>query len=838
MESQSLNGSWTVRDSGKNRSVPATVPGCIHTDLLAAGQIEDPFYRTQEFDAYWVAETDWEYTRNFKVSESFLAHEKVFLVCHGLDTLATIRVNDKEVGRTDNMFRTYEFDVSKILKRGKNSIRVCFESAVLFTERQNTERNLPAWNLDIMVGHPGYIRKEQCCFGWDWGIRTPSCGIWRDINLVAHSGARLSDIRVSQEHESRKKVNLTVRIETEIFGASDVQSTVCVSRASTVVAEKTLALPTGTGVATLVLSSPELWWPNTMGEQALYDVVVMLCDRAGNELDSWTRKIGFRTLRLERRADQWGESFRFVVNGIPFFAKGANWIPADVFNNRVTPDRYRDLIESAASANMNMLRVWGGGIYEEEVFYDLCDEYGVCVWQDFMFSCSTYPTFDAGFLASVEQEAKDNIRRLRSHPSLALWCGNNELEQGLVGPEWTSTSMSWEDYSRLFDNMLPSIVREFDSQTDYWPGSPHSPCGDRTDHRNPTCGDAHLWDVWHGLKPFEWYRSCEHRFNSEFGFQSFPEPKTTRGYTDPVDRNITSYVMEHHQRSGPGNSIIMHYMLSWFRLPTGFDETLWASQILQGLAIKYAVEHWRRSMPRGMGTLYWQLNDTWPVASWSSIDYHHRWKALHYMARKFFAPVLVSGVEDLRSGTIDIHVTSDRLRVQELTLRWIVTDARGSELVAGEKTIRTGKHTDRRVHVLRLKSLLETRSVRDLLVWLEIHDGKQRISENLVTFARPKHLELSQSPGVSARVRANRNGRFTVTLRSKAVALWSWIELSENDFRADDNFVHLRPGVSVPLVVKPATELSTTEFREQLVVRSLVNLSRDPPLDSGNHDGA
>ena len=445
MESQSLNGSWTVRDSGKNRSVPATVPGCIHTDLLAAGQIEDPFYRTQEFDAYWVAETDWEYTRNFKVSESFLAHEKVFLVCHGLDTLATIRVNDKEVGRTDNMFRTYEFDVSKILKRGKNSIRVCFESAVLFTERQNTERNLPAWNLDIMVGHPGYIRKEQCCFGWDWGIRTPSCGIWRDINLVAHSGARLSDIRVSQEHESRKKVNLTVRIETEIFGASDVQSTVCVSRASTVVAEKTLALPTGTGVATLVLSSPELWWPNTMGEQALYDVVVMLCDRAGNELDSWTRKIGFRTLRLERRADQWGESFRFVVNGIPFFAKGANWIPADVFNNRVTPDRYRDLIESAASANMNMLRVWGGGIYEEEVFYDLCDEYGVCVWQDFMFSCSTYPTFDAGFLASVEQEAKDNIRRLRSHPSLALWCGNHELEQGLVGPEWTSTSRSWDD---------------------------------------------------------------------------------------------------------------------------------------------------------------------------------------------------------------------------------------------------------------------------------------------------------------------------------------------------------------------------------------------------------
>jgi len=604
-----------------------------------------------------------------------------------------------------------------------------------------------------------------------------------------------------------------------------------------VIAEKTLALPAGSGVATLALSSPDLWWPNTMGEQALYDVAVTLCNGAGNELDSWKRKIGFRTLRLARRPDQWGESFRFVVNGIPFFARGANWIPADAFNNRVTPDRYRDLIESAASANMNMLRVWGGGIYEDEVFYDLCDEYGICVWQDFMFACSTYPTFDADFLANVEQEAKNNIRRLRSHPSLALWCGNNELEQGLVGPEWTETSMSWEDYSKVFDDMLPDIVHKFDGQTDYWPGSPHSPYGDRKDHRNPRCGDAHLWDVWHGLKPFEWYRTCEHRFNSEFGFQSFPEPKTTRGFTDPIDRNITSYVMEHHQRSGPGNSIIMHYMLSWFRMPTGFDETLWASQILQGNAIKYAVEHWRRSMPRGMGTLYWQLNDTWPVASWSSIDYHHRWKALHYLARKFFAPVLVSGVEDLKSGTIDVHATSDRPRVLELTLRWIVTDAHGSELMAGEKSIRSGKNSDRKVHVLRLKSLLETRSARDVLVWLEIHDGKQRISENLVTFVRPKHLELSQSPGVSARVSANRNGGFAVTLRSKAAALWSWIELSENDFRADDNFVHVRPGVSVPLVVKPATELGVTEFREQLIVRSLVDLSKDSPREYRNHDG-
>ena len=287
---------------------------------------------------------------------------------------------------------------------------------------------------------------------------------------------------------------------------------------------------------------------------------------------------------------------------------------------------------------MNMLRVWGGGIYEDDIFYEICDELGLCIWQDFMFACSTYPTFDEKFMDNVKAEAIDNIRRLRHHPCLALWCGNNELEQGQVGEKWTEWTMSWTDYSKLFDKMLPELVDQLDPQTAYWPCSPHSPNGDRTNFNNPECGDAHLWNVWHKGEPFEWYRTCEHRFNSEFGFQSFSEPTTVYSYTAQEDRNITSWVMEHHQRAGIGNTTIMRYMLSWFKLPVGFENTIWTSQILQGTAIKYACEHWRRSMPRGMGTLYWQLNDNWPVASWSSIDYFGRWKALHYMAAKFFAP--------------------------------------------------------------------------------------------------------------------------------------------------------------------------------------------------------
>ncbi|NQU42776.1 hypothetical protein HQ520_05790, partial [bacterium] len=407
-------------------------------------------------------------------------------------------------------------------------------------------------------------------------------------------------------------------------------------------------------------------------------------------------------------------------------------------------------------------------------------------------------------------------------PCLALWCGNNELEQGSVGDVWTWHDMSWDDYKALFDDLLGRLVREHDPETDYWPSSPHSPACDRKDYNNPGCGDAHLWSVWHGKQPFEWYRTTTHRFCSEFGFQSFPEPLTVQGFTQPEDRNITAYVMEHHQRSGIGNTTIMQYLLDWFRLPGDFEMTLWLSQITQGMAMKYAIEHWRRNMPRSMGALYWQLNDCWPVASWASIDYHNRWKALHYMARLFFDRVLVSGVEDLEKGTVDVHITSDILEALQGDLLCVVTSVGGETLLEKETPIKIAPNSSHLVHTLDLRRLIEERGVRDLVVWLELKVDGKVVSTNLVHFARPKHLEL-QDPRFAAAFEKMGERQFRLSLLCEAPALWTWIEIEGCDARLTDNFFHLRPGVRKELVIETVKPLDEAKFRERLHVRSLVD---------------
>jgi beta-mannosidase len=817
-----LNGVWTVKQADKEREIPAKVPGDIYADLLNAGDIPDPFYRDNENDLQWIGKSDWSYRRTFTVDQDLLGHEQVFLQCEGLDLFATIIINGKTVAQTDNMFRRYEWDVKKYLKTGENSIEVNFASTIPYIEKRQSEKYLRHWGQNN-AGAFGWVRKEACNYGWDWGIKAVCCGIWRPIRLLGVSEARIADVFITQEHaEKTVKLDCRIGIDKPTAGAA---VEIAVKLAGETAAAIDIPVEKDSCRTQIVLENPRLWWPNNLGEQPLYDVVINLRDSGGRVIDEKNKRIGLRTLELDRHEDQWGESFQFKVNSVAFFAKGANWIPADAVQARLTADRYRDLLESAAKANMNMLRVWGGGIYEEDVFYELCDELGICVWQDFIFACSTYPAFDDEFMENVRREVVDNIRRLRHHPCLALWCGNNELEQGLVGPEWTNETMSWEDYGKLFDKMLPELVREFDPQTAYWPCSPHSPQGDRTNHANPACGDAHLWNVWHGGEPFEWYRTCEHRFNSEFGFQSFPEPKTVYSYTEAEDRNVSSWVMEHHQRSGIGNTTIMSYMLSWFKLPLGFENTLWASQILQGTAIKYACEHWRRSMPRGMGTLYWQLNDTWPVASWSSIDYFGRWKALHYMARKFFAPLLISGIEDEENGKVEIHVTSDLQTDVPGVLSWKVSDMNGENIVSGSKEICIAAASNTLAHTLDLQAELEKYTPRNLLVWFELKSPDGRIiSENLVSFAKPKHLNLALRPEISASVQAADNG-FTVTLRARKPALYVWLELRDNDAEFSDNFISLHPEKNAEIKVIPKSPLSLKEFKESLLVRSLVDLS-------------
>lgn len=821
MDKLNLTGQWTVIQAGTDGTIPAVVPGCIHTDLLAAGKIDDPFYRDNEDRLRWIGESEWIYSRTFEVPSELLAHECLILRCEGLDTLATISVNGQAVGQADNMFRTWEFDLKPALVAGENAIEVRFASPLPIIREKQAERYLPNWGGPKEVNGRAWIRKEPCNFGWDWGPVIVTCGIWRNIEIVGLSDARLSDVHLRQRHEDGK-VTLDATVSAETVIADDLSARVTVSLGDATVASATAPLFDGHATVSLSIPNPQLWWPNNLGDQPLYTVHVALLS-GDRVLDTTTKRLGLRELRLDRHPDQWGESFQFTINGVPFFAKGANWIPADPMITTMTPERYRDLLQSAAEANMNMLRVWGGGIYEQDSFYDLCDELGLCVWQDFMFACSTYPTFDADFMANVAAEAEDNIRRLRHHACLALWVGNNELEQGLVGDAWTQSTMSWDDYDKLFEQLLPQTLQRLDPDRDYWPGSPHTP-SDRADFNDPNEGDAHLWQVWHGRQPFEWYRTCDHRFNSEFGFQSFPEPKTVYGFTEPRDRNITSYVMEHHQRSGIGNDAIMQYMLSWFRLPTSFDMVLWLSQILQGMAMKYAVEHWRRAMPRGMGTLYWQLNDCWPVASWSSIDYFGNWKALQYMARHFNSPLLVSAVEDVAAGTVQVHVTSDLLVPAQAELTWWLTSAAGDPIAEGSRGVQAPPSANTLVETLDLSRHLAAHGPRDLILGMELADGPAR-SSNLVTFARPKHLEL-QDPGIQADPKDLGDGCFEVALTAEQPALWAWLELPELQARYSDNFVHLFPGRPVSITVRPKERMSLAEVKEGLVVRSLIDTYR------------
>ena len=827
-----LDGTWQLQQVGRKSSIPARVPGDVYRALLEGGKIPDPFYRDNENQLQWIGESDWIFRRKFEVPRRMLACRRVLLRCEGLDTFATIWINGRKVAAADNMFRTWEWDVRRRLRAGDNDIEVRFESVLPYARKKQQERHLHYWGGEITAGPFGWVRKQQCNFGWDWGLKAVTCGIWRPIQLVGFDTARLTDVHVVQEH-ANGSVELAVRAAAEVVAEAGLTARVIVSTDGRRVASGQANVRAGgTATVRLKIGRPKLWWPNNMGDQPLYEVKVELLDAAGRVLDVQSRRIGLRTLRLDRHNDAWGESFQFVVNGVPFFAKGANWIPDDGILSRMTPQRYRQRVAAAAGANMNMLRVWGGGIYEDEAFYDACDELGVTVWQDFMFACSAYPCRDAAFRASVEAEARDNVRRMRHHPCIALWCGNNEVEQALgVDPRFEK-SMSWKEYGKVFDGVLPRVVRQLDPERDYWPSSPHSPHGDRRDFNNPTCGDAHLWSVWHGGQPFEWYRTCGHRFNSEFGFQSFPEPKTVYGYTAPQDRNITSPVMEHHQRSGIGNTTILRYMLDWFRLPSSFEMTLWASQILHGMAMKYAVEHWRRSMPRGMGTLYWQLNDTWPVASWSSIDYHGRFKALQYMARRFYAPLLVSGVEDAKKGTVDIHVTSDLLEPVAARLRWRIVTTTGKTVGRGAKTIRAEKLASRKVHTLDLADLLGKHGPhnrpgkygpQDLLVHLELAAKGQPTSTNLVIFARPKQMDLATRPGIKAQVSHDGRQGFAVTLTTKSPALWAWLELTKADAVYSDNFVHLLPGQKVRILVRPKKPLALNEFRKQLLVRSLIS---------------
>ena len=625
----------------------AAVPGNNFSDLLKHNFILDPFYGTNEDSVQWVAKRDWLYKSEFLVTENTLKKQNKILVFYGLDTYAKVFLNDSLILVADNMFRKWGIDVQGILQK-ENKLSIKFEAVSEIEEGTQTELG-----YHLPGGDRVFTRKSGFHYGWDWGAKIAPSGIWRKVELESWDNCKIQNVNVIQNFLSDSIAKLTIGLEIE----STTEKVISIQ-----INDRPYPYKLKKGMQKIdilyAIENPELWWPNGYGNQKLYNISISIFDE--NELiDSKTKKIGFRKIDLISEKDSIGENFYFKVNGLPIFMKGANYIPQDNLQNRVSKENYLSLLTDVKHSNMNMLRVWGGGIYEEDIFYDLCDSLGIMIWQDFMFACAMYPS-DSLFLENVKQEATDNVKRLRHHPSIALWCGNNENSEGWHRWGWKNEfnkrqkNKIWGGYQKVFQEILPAIVAE-NSQTDYWESSPKF---GRGNPRHQFEGDAHYWGVWHDAEPFKNLEIKVPRFMSEFGFQSFPEISTIATFTDSSDWYLSSDVMKSHQKHPRGNALIKEYMQREYNVPEKFEKFVYASQILQAEGMRIGLEAHRRSQPYCMGTLYWQLNDCWPVASWSSRDYFGNWKALHYTAQDVFAPISLS-LEKTENNSFNIWAISD-----------------------------------------------------------------------------------------------------------------------------------------------------------------------------------
>jgi len=822
MRIQSLTGAWQFRQAGTDEWWPATVPGGAHTDLLALGRIPDPFVGDNERRVQWVAEAGWEYCYQFVVTPELLRQPDIWLVCDGLDTLATVSLNGRELGHAANMFRQYRWDVKPLLKAEGNELRIDLESVVRHVAQKQAVRGLPGVSQAI-AGGP-HVRKAPCQFGWDWGPQLPPVGIWKDIRLEAFDSTRLSEVHLRQFH-----VNGVVRLEARLAvenwtsGLSALLQVTApdgAGRTSGAVSTISAVLASATdNVLALEIENPQLWWPNGWGDQPLYHVQVQL-NRSGVILDEKTYQLGLRTIELRQQPDEWGRSFTFVVNGQPLFAKGSNWIPADSFPTRLTEAALEGLIRSAAQTHQNMLRVWGGGFYEDEHFYDLCDRYGILVWQEFVFSCSIYPLDEPDFVENVRVEVVENIRRLRHRTSLALWCGNNEMEWGWADWNWDKPELQdlKAAYDRFFHHTLAEWCAAEDPDHAYWPSSPSSDTPFETPNGHIQ-GDAHYWDVWHGRKPFTAYRSQYPRFMSEFGFQALPPLETIRTYAAEPDWNMTSYIMEQHQKNASGNSVMVGQMLDTFRLPKDFESLVYLSMVLQAEGIRYGVEHWRRHTRRVSGTLYWQLNDCWSVASWSSLDYFGRWKALHYAARRFYAPLLLS-IEDAPPCQ-SIFLSSDLLEAWQGSLHWALTTLDGKILTSGEKAAHVEPLGVTAVEKLDFSGFLDDDTRRELVFVAELWQGDRCLAVQTAVFVPTKYLSLVD-PQINADVTL-KEGVLAIELSARSLARLVECSLTGADVIFSDNYFDLpaEKVISVTAPLPAGWDLATAQAA--LKVRSVYN---------------
>lgn len=804
-EQVNLGGAWRMREADSETWHSAHVPGSVYADLMADGTMPDPFWRENELDAFERMKKDYVYQRTFTVTEAQLAHAHVELVCEGLDTLAHVSLNGREIAFADNMHITWVWDVKEQLHAGENTLEIRFDSPILYCAKKAEEA--PGWESSDATPGFRHLRKAHCMFGWDWGPRLPDAGIWRPIFLRTWDAARLENALMLQAHHDGV-VDVTIR--PEIAGESAWSAEITAPDGEVMIIPETTAAE-----QVITIEHPQLWWPNGLGKQPLYRVTVRL---ATGDTRVW--RIGLRTMTVSREKDEWGEEFCHVVNGMKVFAMGADYIPEDNILARVTPERTRRLLEDCKAANFNAIRVWGGGYYPDDAFYDICDELGLLVWQDLMYACAFYD-LTPDFERSIRVETQQNVARLRHHASLALICGNNEMEMFMAGANSALINhRTWEfvptyphhitDYVKMFEYILPAIVKETAPQTYWWPASPSS--GGNFDAPNDeNRGDNHYWDVWHGEKPFTEYRKFFFRYASEFGFQSFPCLKSVEQFTLPDDRNIFSRVMERHQRNQAANGKILSYLSQTFRYPNSFDDLLYASQLMQAEAIRYGVEHWRRNRGRCMGAIIWQLNDIWPVASWASIDYYGRWKALHYAAKRFFAPVMISAEEEgelsQNPKINEYHPAplekSFRLNVCNETLRdvtgevvWALRTPEGEIVRQNQQTLTIPAMSAKWLD----KVDCADASLTGHYVSFAFVVDDVAVSEGTCIFCAPKHFEF-----IDPRLTVETHGD-TIIVTSYAYAKQVWLESEDADLLLDDNAFDMNPGTKVVRVVRGSAE--------------------------------
>jgi len=822
MQTCTLNGTWQLSAGHRSlESVDMQIPGTVLSGLLAAGKIKDPFYRTNEDATRALFWKDYVFTRTFDVDEELLAQQHIVLVCEGLDTLAEISINGTFLAKTDNMHRTWKFQAKKLLHPGKNEIQIVFRSVLRFIEDYSYEahKKINYIPCGSMKGNQ-LLRKAHSMFGWDWGPQTIDAGIFRDIYLQGYSHARIEDIRIHQQHAKNVSVQTSITLSESVPGQKlcvelsedgadkPLQTKLCKTNAD------------GVAAVDFVIENPKLWWPNDYGDQPLYIVRTTLLDEDGTSLESITRRIGLRTLTISQEKDEWGNEFAFCVNGVKIFTRGGNYIPDDCLYTRITEKKLDYILESCRRAHFNCVRVWGGGYYPSDAFYDLCDEKGLIVWQDLMYACNVYDVTDA-FAENCRQETYDNVRRLRHHASLGLWCGNNEIESAWDhwGDFQKETPYLRADYIRLFEEVLPKAVQEADGETFYWHSSPSSGgCFDNPDDANR--GDTHYWDVWHGQKPFTDYRKYFFRFCSEFGFQSFPCAKTVNSFTLEDDRNIFSRVMESHQKNDAANGKMLYYLSENLRYPKDLTHLLYASQVLQGMAIKYGVDHWRRNRGRCMGTLYWQINDDWPAPSWSSIDYFGRWKALHYMAQKFYAPHAVSmTLEDHRCH---VYFSNESFETTEYSLTLSIRDLSGNVLETYETKGNSPAFSAIETAVVDICSWEDQKD--DVFLEAVIHTKDQKVLKDVETLVPYKYLNL-KNPVISTEAEET-NDAFILHISSDCFAPFVALDFNDADVIFSDNFFHLTDKTVQDIIVKKEDILqghfeNAEDFRKRLQILSL-----------------